>query len=67
LILPIGPANALLLADPVHGMMPVVRSGVMAMMQQRRGTPPASGVSHLAIPLKHLKISPPTFPNLTKP
>ena len=40
LILSIGPANALLLADPVHGMMLVQCVDVMAMMQQKHGTPP---------------------------
>ena len=58
LILSIGPANALLLADPVHGMMLVTCGDVMAMMQQKHGTPQASDISTLksllTVPLKHL-------------
>jgi hypothetical protein len=58
LILSIGPANALLLADPVHGMMLVQCVDVMAMMQQKHGTPQASDISTLKsllnVPLKHL-------------
>jgi hypothetical protein len=47
LILPIGPANALLPADPVHGMVLVTCGAVMAMMQQKHGTPQASDISTL--------------------
>ena len=58
LILSIGPANALLLADPVHGMMLVTCGDVMAMMQLKHGTPQASDISTLksllTVPLKHL-------------
>jgi hypothetical protein len=53
LVLSIGPANTLLLADPVHGMMLVTRGDVMAMMQQKHGTPPASP-------------PPPTLPTIAK-
>jgi hypothetical protein len=59
LILSIGPANALLLAGPVHGMMFVTCGAVMAMMQQKHGTPQAPGISALksllTTPLKHLQ------------
>ena len=58
LILSIGPANALLLADPAHGMMLVTCGDVMAMMKLKHGTPQASDIaslkSSLTIPLKHL-------------
>jgi hypothetical protein len=59
LILSIGPANALLLADPVHGMMLVTCGAVMAMMQHKHGTPQAPDISALKsllnVPLKHLQ------------
>jgi hypothetical protein len=59
LILPIGPANALLLADPARGMMLVTCDDVMAMMQLKHGTPQASDISTLksllTVPLKHLQ------------
>ena len=55
LILSIGPANALLLADPEHGMMLVACGDVMAMMKLKHGTPQASDIaslkSRLTIPL----------------
>jgi hypothetical protein len=58
LIASIGPANALLLADPVNGVLLVTCVDIINMTTVKHGTPQASDISHLkhqlSLPLKHL-------------
>ena len=58
LLTSIGPANALLLADPVNGMLLVTCVDIIKMMTVKHGTPQASDIAHLkhklSLPLKHL-------------